>query len=96
MSIKSVIAPSVGNKINNIFLFSIVIFLQEKHYNLLKYELKSETISLSYVFSKMEEALNELPIEDYAVSQNTLDNVNIRFLFSHLPPFCLSVTQLLL
>ncbi|KAG1677981.1 ATP-binding cassette sub-family A member 2 [Nymphon striatum] len=51
----------------------------EKHYNLLKYELKSESISLSYVFAKMEEALDELPIEDYSVSQNTLDNVFINF-----------------
>ncbi|KAG1677979.1 ATP-binding cassette sub-family A member 2 [Nymphon striatum] len=53
--------------------------LKEKHYNLLKYELKSESISLSYVFAKMEEALDELPIEDYSVSQNTLDNVFINF-----------------
>jgi len=53
--------------------------LKERHHNILQYELKSTTISLSYVFSKMEAAIEELPIEDYSVSQNTLDNVFINF-----------------
>ncbi|PRD32326.1 UNVERIFIED_CONTAM: ATP-binding cassette sub-family A member 2 [Trichonephila clavipes] len=53
--------------------------LKEQHYNLLQFELKSGCISLAYVFSKMESALQELPIEEYSVCQNTLDNVFINF-----------------
>lgn len=53
--------------------------LKEKHFNMLQYELKSENISLAYVFSKMESALNDLPIDEYSVCQNTLDNVFINF-----------------
>lgn len=52
---------------------------QEQHYNLLQFELKSGCISLAYVFSKMESALQELPIEEYSVCQNTLDNVSKSF-----------------
>ena len=43
---------------------------------MLQYEIKSEDISLSYVFSKLEDAHRALHIEDYSVSQNTLDNVS--------------------
>lgn len=50
--------------------------LQEQHFNMLQYELKSENISLAYVFCQMEQALRELPIEEYSVCQNTLDNVS--------------------
>ncbi|CAN7991644.1 unnamed protein product, partial [Ixodes pacificus] len=53
--------------------------LQEQHFNMLQYELKSENISLAYVFCQMEQALGELPIEEYSVCQNTLDNVFINF-----------------
>lgn len=53
--------------------------LKEKHYNMLQFELKSENISLAYVFSKMEAALTDLPIGEYSVCQNTLDNVFINF-----------------
>ncbi|KAK3577511.1 hypothetical protein CHS0354_026468 [Potamilus streckersoni] len=53
--------------------------LKEYYYNVLQYELKSRTVSLSYLFSKLEEAQKNLGIEDYSVSQNTLDNVFINF-----------------
>lgn len=43
----------------------------------MQFELKSGCISLAYVFSKMESALQELPIEEYSVCQNTLDNVSL-------------------
>lgn len=46
---------------------------------MLQYELKSENISLAYVFCQMEQALRQLPIEEYSVCQNTLDNVFINF-----------------
>ncbi|XP_054722736.1 ATP-binding cassette sub-family A member 2-like [Uloborus diversus] len=53
--------------------------LKEQHYNSLQFELKSDCISLAYVFSRMELALQDLPIEEYSVCQNTLDNVFINF-----------------
>ncbi|KAL3242105.1 hypothetical protein MRX96_021472 [Rhipicephalus microplus] len=53
--------------------------ITEQHFNMLQYELKSENISLAYVFCQMEQALVELPIEEYSVCQNTLDNVFINF-----------------
>ncbi|XP_050394470.1 ATP-binding cassette sub-family A member 2 [Patella vulgata] len=53
--------------------------LKEQHYNLLQYELKTANVSLSYLFSILEEAEQDLAVEDYSVSQNTLDNVFINF-----------------
>lgn len=50
--------------------------IKECHYNVLQFEMKSEDLTLSYVFSKLEEAQKDLNIEDYSVSQNTLDNVS--------------------
>ena len=50
--------------------------IKESHYNILQFEMKCRNISLSYVFSKMESAQKDLSIEDYSVSQNTLDNVS--------------------
>lgn len=49
---------------------------------MLQYEIKSEDIALGYIFSKLEDAQRALHIEDYSVSQNTLDNVSdIEFMF---------------
>lgn len=42
----------------------------------MQYQLKSEHISLAQVFSKMEQVVGVLGIEDYSVSQTTLDNVS--------------------
>lgn len=42
----------------------------------MQYQLKSERISLAQVFSKMEQVVGMLGIEDYSVSQTTLDNVS--------------------
>ncbi|XP_055898501.1 ATP-binding cassette sub-family A member 2-like [Biomphalaria glabrata] len=53
--------------------------LKEEHYNIVQYELKTKPVSLSLLFSKLEEAESNLDIEDYSVSQNTLDNVFINF-----------------
>ncbi|ESP00897.1 hypothetical protein LOTGIDRAFT_81234, partial [Lottia gigantea] len=53
--------------------------LKEQHYNLLQYELKTANVSLSNLFTIMEEAERDLAVEDYSVSQNTLDNVFINF-----------------
>lgn len=56
---------------------------QERHHTKIQYQLKSERISLAQVFSKMEQVVEVLSIEDYSVSQTTLDNVReILHLFS--------------
>lgn len=51
--------------------------LQERHHTKVQYQLKSEHISLAQVFSKMEQVVGVLGIEDYSVSQTTLDNVSV-------------------
>ncbi|GFS22091.1 ATP-binding cassette sub-family A member 2-like [Elysia marginata] len=53
--------------------------LKEEHYNIVQYEIKTKPVSLAMLFSKLEEAEGNLSIEDYSVSQNTLDNVFINF-----------------
>ena len=41
----------------------------------MEFEFKPEQVPLSLVFKTMEQARGQLPILDYSVSQNTLDNV---------------------
>ncbi|GCB61728.1 hypothetical protein scyTo_0007097, partial [Scyliorhinus torazame] len=53
--------------------------LKERHHTKVQYQLKSENISLAQVFSKMEQVVDVLGIEDYSVSQTTLDNVFVNF-----------------
>ncbi|KAM8934426.1 ATP-binding cassette sub-family A member 2 isoform 1-T1 [Pelodytes ibericus] len=53
--------------------------LKERHHTKVQYQLKSEQVSLAQVFSKMEQVLDVLGIEDYSVSQTTLDNVFVNF-----------------
>ncbi|XP_075762141.1 ATP-binding cassette sub-family A member 2 [Pelodiscus sinensis] len=53
--------------------------LKERHHTKVQYQLKSEQISLAQVFSKMEQVVEVLGIEDYSVSQTTLDNVFVNF-----------------
>ena len=50
---------------------------QEQHYNLVQYELKTRNVNLCQLFEQLEQAQRDLHIEDYSVSQNTLDNVSI-------------------
>ncbi|XP_015427825.1 PREDICTED: ATP-binding cassette sub-family A member 2 [Myotis davidii] len=49
--------------------------LKERHHTKVQYQLKSERISLAQVFSKMEQVVGVLGIEDYSVSQTTLQQV---------------------
>ncbi|NWU50423.1 ABCA2 protein, partial [Dromas ardeola] len=51
--------------------------LKERHHTKAQYQLKSDQISLAQVFSKMEQVVDVLGIEDYSVSQTTLDNVRL-------------------
>ncbi|KAL6113789.1 abca2 [Pungitius sinensis] len=53
--------------------------LKERHHTKVQYQLKSERISLAQVFSKMEQVVQVLGIEEYSVSQTTLDNVFVNF-----------------
>ncbi|XP_068166235.1 ATP-binding cassette sub-family A member 2 isoform X2 [Antennarius striatus] len=53
--------------------------LKERHHTKVQYQLKSERMSLAQVFSKMEQVVDVLGIEDYSLSQTTLDNVFVNF-----------------
>ncbi|XP_017911665.1 PREDICTED: ATP-binding cassette sub-family A member 2-like isoform X3 [Capra hircus] len=53
--------------------------LKERHHTKVQYQLKSAHISLAQVFSKMEQVVGVLGVEDYSVSQTTLDNVFVNF-----------------
>lgn len=51
--------------------------LKERHHNMLQYQL-GPTIKLSYIFGQIESVRHEFSIEDYSVSQTTLDQVKAR------------------
>ncbi|XP_023676681.1 phospholipid-transporting ATPase ABCA1 isoform X2 [Paramormyrops kingsleyae] len=53
--------------------------LKEKHRNMLQYQLPSSLISLSRIFSILSKHKERLQIEDYSVSQTTLDQVFVNF-----------------
>ncbi|XP_062578503.1 ATP-binding cassette sub-family A member 7-like [Saccostrea cucullata] len=52
--------------------------LLEAHHNMLQYQLRSR-VKLSNIFGQLEKAKSKLNIEDYSVSQTTLDQVFINF-----------------
>ncbi|OWF35545.1 ATP-binding cassette sub-family A member 1 [Mizuhopecten yessoensis] len=52
--------------------------LRERHHNMLQYQLGSE-VPLSHIFSEIEAVRESFNIEDYSVSQTTLDQVFINF-----------------
>ena len=49
--------------------------LKEKHRNMLQYQLPSSLTSLARIFSLLSSHKEALSIEDYSVSQTTLDQV---------------------
>ncbi|XP_076463176.1 phospholipid-transporting ATPase ABCA1-like isoform X2 [Babylonia areolata] len=53
--------------------------LREQHHNMLQYQLPSQGLSLAQLFSTMEQAKAQFDVEDYSVSQTTLDQVFINF-----------------
>jgi len=53
--------------------------LKEHHHNMVQYQLPSGAMELSEVFGHIESCYEALRIEDYSVSQTTLDNVFINF-----------------
>ncbi|KAM7418256.1 hypothetical protein PAMA_017758 [Pampus argenteus] len=53
--------------------------LKEKHRNMLQYQLPSSLTSLAHIFSILAENKDTLRIEDYSVTQTTLDQVFVNF-----------------
>uniref|UniRef100_A0A670ZVG2 P-type phospholipid transporter n=1 Tax=Pseudonaja textilis TaxID=8673 RepID=A0A670ZVG2_PSETE len=53
--------------------------LKEKHHNMLQYQLPSSPSSLARIFSILSQNKKRLHIEDYSVSQTTLDQVFVNF-----------------
>ncbi|XP_033029913.1 phospholipid-transporting ATPase ABCA1 [Lacerta agilis] len=53
--------------------------LKEKHCNMLQYQLPSSQSSLARIFSILSQNKKRLHIEDYSVSQTTLDQVFVNF-----------------
>uniref|UniRef100_A0A1A7XIW1 P-type phospholipid transporter n=2 Tax=Iconisemion striatum TaxID=60296 RepID=A0A1A7XIW1_9TELE len=53
--------------------------LKEKHRNMLQYQLPSSLTSLAHIFSILAENKDTLQIEDYSVTQTTLDQVFVNF-----------------
>uniref|UniRef100_A0A8C3L206 P-type phospholipid transporter n=1 Tax=Chrysolophus pictus TaxID=9089 RepID=A0A8C3L206_CHRPC len=53
--------------------------LKEKHRNMLQYQLPSSQSSLARIFSILSQNKKRLHIEDYSVSQTTLDQVFVNF-----------------
>lgn len=49
--------------------------LHEQHHNMLQYQLGSHNLSLAQLFAAMEEAKHHFFVEDYSISQTTLDQV---------------------
>lgn len=52
--------------------------LKEKHRNMLQYQLPSSLTSLAHIFSILAKNKETLRIEDYSVTQTTLDQVETR------------------
>jgi ABC-type multidrug transport system ATPase subunit len=53
--------------------------LKEQQHNLLEYQLPSSSAQLSFVFSQLETDKEKLNIQDYSISQTTLDRVFVHF-----------------
>ncbi len=49
--------------------------LREKHHSMLQYQLRSAQLSLAWAFGQLEAVRDEYNIEDYSISQTTLDQV---------------------
>lgn len=73
--------------------------LKEKHRNMLQYQLPSSLTSLSHIFSILAKNKVTLRIEDYSVTQTTLDQVKTqnthltRYALSHLSVRSVSVSR---
>ena len=57
------------------------VVLCDSRYKTLTFEVRDVPESLAHLFKILEELLRTYELEDYSVSQNTLDNVSIIFLY---------------
>jgi len=64
--------PRVKEFVESLFQGAV---LEEQHAGRLKYQLPQQNMSLAAIFGALERAKAELEIEDYAVSQTTLEQV---------------------
>jgi len=80
-TIKIRLKSSTNSTIDQAILdcFSSNFILKERHINILQYEIAEQYVSLKEIFSKLENLLIDQRINDYSVSQNTLDNVFVNF-----------------
>ncbi|XP_047672257.1 phospholipid-transporting ATPase ABCA1 isoform X1 [Tachysurus fulvidraco] len=53
--------------------------LKEKHHNTLQYQMPHSEGALSHIFSQFSKSQHSLGVEDYSVSQTTLDQVFVNF-----------------
>jgi len=60
--------------------------LKDKHQNLVQYHIDKGELTWATVFKKLEENKEQLCIEDYSVSQTTLEQVFINFARAQVPP----------
>lgn len=60
--------------------------LKDRHHSMLNYHIGDKTIPWSRIFGLMESQKNDLHIEDYLVSQTTLEQVFINFARTQRPP----------
>lgn len=72
-----------NDKIEKIIKFMVDTFpgavLKEAHNNMTQFQLPLQGLKVSNIFSSIESKRNEFGIEDYSVSQTTLDEVFIHF-----------------
>ncbi|XP_065846636.1 phospholipid-transporting ATPase ABCA1-like isoform X2 [Oscarella lobularis] len=53
--------------------------LKDMHYNMLEYQLPKADVSLASIFDDLDRHREQLLLEDYSVSQTTMDQIFIRF-----------------
>ena len=76
--------PPLCQRVERLFPGSM---LKDVHHGLVQYHIpRSQTVSLAALFSTMEEIRAEFSVEDYSVSQTTLEQVFINFARSQQPP----------
>ena len=66
--------------------------LKDLHQGYIHYQISNEHLTWAQIFGTMERAKQEYGIEDYSVSQTTLEQVFINFARAQRPPVTLNVT----
>ena len=66
--------------------------LKDLHTGYIHYQISNEHLTWAQIFGTMERAKQEYGIEDYSVSQTTLEQIFINFARAQRPPVTLNVT----